>query len=154
MGEEVDESEARREAIKKSLLFKGPTVVAALVCWVAFAFSDAAGIAMVLAPSDLMGTFLIGGTGGGLPSQGVLDLVGVVMVILGVMYVVSGALLWSEVHWIKGVYVGIIVSVLGMVGSGLGTVFAPGLAATGMIINVLIVTLLATETWEATRGIK
>ncbi|MDG6910072.1 MAG: hypothetical protein JRN08_06855 [Nitrososphaerota archaeon] len=154
MGEEVDESEARREAIKKSLLFKGPTVVAALVCWVAFAYSDAAGVAMVLAPSDLMGTFLVGGTGGGLPSQGVLDLVGVVMVILGVMYVVSGILLWSEVHWIKGVYVGIIVSVLGMVGSGLGTVFAPGLAATGMIINVLIVTLLATETWEATRGMK
>ncbi len=154
MDKEEDESEARRAAIKKSLLFKGPTVVAALVCWVAFAFSDAAGVAMVLAPNDLSGTFLISSSGGALPSQYVLDLLGVVMVLLGVMYVVSGILLWSEVHWIKGVYVGIIVSVVGMVGSGLGTVFAPGLAATGMIINVLIVTLLATETWEATRGMK
>ncbi|MDG6990272.1 MAG: hypothetical protein JRM99_02490 [Nitrososphaerota archaeon] len=153
MGEE-DTIEARKEAIRKSLLFKGPTVVAALVCWVAFAFSDAAGVAMVLAPSYLAGTFLVGGTVGALPSQAVLDLVGIVMVILGVLYVISGILLWSEVHWIKGVYVGIIVSVVGMVGSGLATVFAPGLAATGMIINVLIVTLLATETWEATRGMK
>ncbi|HKT22794.1 MAG TPA: hypothetical protein VJR06_09335 [Nitrososphaerales archaeon] len=154
MGKEEDESEARKEAIKKSLLFKGPTVVAALVCWVAFAFADASGVAMVLAPQDLAGTFLITGVGGALPSQAVLDLLGVAMVILGLLYVVSGILLWSEVHWIKGVYVGIVVSVVGMVASGLGTVFAPGLAATGMIINVLIVTLLATETWEATRGVK
>ncbi|MDG7009008.1 MAG: hypothetical protein JRN06_12420 [Nitrososphaerota archaeon] len=152
MGEE-SEIDARKEALKKSLLFKGPTVVAALVCWVAFAFSDATGVALVLAPKDLSGTFLVG-AGGSLPSQGILDAMGVMMVILGLLYVVSGILLWSEVHWIKGVYVGIIVSVVGMVGSGLGTVFAPGLAATGMIVNVLIVTLLATETWEATRGMK
>ena len=153
MGEEESEIDARKEALKKSLLFKGPTVVAALVCWVAFVFSDATGVALVLAPSDLSGTFLVT-AGGSLPSHGVLDAMGVMMVILGLLYVVSGILLWSEVHWIKGVYVGIIVSVVGMVGSGLGTVFAPGLAATGMIINVLIVTLLATETWEATRGMK
>ena len=154
MGGEESESEKREEAIRKSLLFKGPTVVAALVCFVAFAYSDVAGVVMVFAPSDLQGTFLVGGTGGSLPSQAALDTIGIVMVLLGVMYVVSGALLWSEVHWIKGVYAGIIVSVVGMVGSGLGTVIAPGFAATGMIINVLIVTLLATETWEATRGVK
>ncbi len=154
MGEAENEGEKRREAMKKSLLFKGPTVVAALVCFVAFAFSDATGIAMVLAPSMLQGTFLVPATVGTAPSQGLLDAVGIVMGILGVLYVVSGILLWSEVHWIKGVYAGIIVSIVGMVGAGLATVFAPGIAATGMIINVLIVTLLATETWEATRGMK
>ena len=154
MSEEEREREARNDAIRKSLLFKGPTVVAALVCFVAFAFSDAVGVGMVLAPGALQGTFLIDLSNGALPSQVLLDSMGVVMVVLGVMYVVSGILLWSEEHWIKGVYIGIVVSVLGMVGSGLGTTFAPGVAATGMIINVLIVTLLATETWEATRGVK
>jgi hypothetical protein len=153
MGKEESEIEARREAIKKSLLFKGPTVVAALVCFVAFAFAESAGLAMVFAPYALQGTFLIG-EGSGLPSHELLSLMGAVLAVLGVLYVASGVLLWSEVHWIKGVYAGIIVSVVGMVGAGLGTVFAPGIAATGMIINVLIVTLLATETWEATRGMK
>lgn len=154
MHREENETEKRKAAISKSLLFKGPTVVAALVCFVAFAFSAAAGFALVLAPSELQGTFLVSLSGGSPPPQDVLDLLGAVLVLLGVMYVVAGTLLWSEVHWIKGVYAGIIVSVLGMVGSGLGTTFAPGIAATGMIINVLIVTLLATETWEATRGMR
>ena len=154
MGETESESEKRKEAMKKSLLFKGPTVVAALVCFVAFAFSDATGVAMVLAPSTLQGTFFVPVASGAGPSQGLLDAVGIVMGILGIFYAVSGILLWSEVHWIKGVYAGIVVSIVGMVGAGLSTVFAPGIAATGMIINVLIVTLLATETWEATRGMK
>ncbi len=154
MDEEESKTEKRREAISKSLLFKGPTVVAALVCFVAFVFSDAVGLAIVLAPNLLQGTFLVALAPGGLPAQGFLDLVGVFMVLLGMMYVVSGVLLWSEVYWIKGVFAGIVVSVVGMVASGLATTFAPGVAATGMIVNVLIVTLLATETWEATRGMK
>lgn len=154
MGEEESEGEKRQAAMKRSLLFKGPTVVAALVCFVAFAYSIATGVAIMVAPAALQGTFLLPTTGGNAPSQGFLDIMGVVMGILGFLYVVSGALLWSEVYWIKGVYAGIVVSIVGMVGAGLWTVFAPGIAATGMIINVLIVTLLATETWEATRGMR
>ncbi|MDG6898486.1 MAG: hypothetical protein JRN24_01980 [Nitrososphaerota archaeon] len=146
--------EERRRSGGSSLLFKGPTVVAALVCWVAAVFSGAAGAAITLAPSELQGTFLVSLSNGSLPSQGLLDLVGVIMVALGVGYVGSGILLWSELYWIKGIYVGMIVSMVGMVVSGLGTTLAPGMAAAGMIINVLIVTLLATETWEARRGMR
>lgn len=146
--------EERRRSDGASLLFKGPTVVAALVCWVAAVFSGAAGAAIALAPSDLQGTFLVSLSTGTLPSPGFLDLVGAVMIGLGIGYVVSGILLWSERHWIKGIYAGMIVSMVGMVGSGLGTTLAPGMAAAGMIINVLIVTLLATETWEARRGMR
>ncbi len=152
MGGEQDKIEERREAVSKSLLFKGPTVVAAIVCIVAAFASAAIGAAFMFAPSDLQGTFLISLSNGNLPSQSLLNLAGGVMVMLAVVYVVSAVLLWSEVHWIKGIYAGMIVSIIGMVGSGLGTTFAPGIAAAGMIVNVLIVTLLATETWEARRG--
>ncbi len=154
MGGEHEGGEEARRGDSASLLFKGPTVVAALVCWVAAVFSAAAGAAIALAPSDLQGTFLVSLSTGSIPSQGFLDLVGAVMVGLGIGYVISGVLLWSEVYWIKGIYVGMIVSMVGMVGSGLGTTLAPGMAAAGMIINVLIITLLATETWEARRGMK
>ena len=154
MGGEHEGAEGERRPDSASLLFKGPTVVAALVCFVAAVFSAAAGIGIAVAPSDLQGTFLVTLSNGTLPSSGLLDLVGGVMVGLGVAYVLSGVLLWSEVHWIKGVYAGLIVSMVGMVASGLGTTLAPGMAAAGMIINVLIVTLLATETWEARRGMK
>ena len=153
MGEHEGVEGARR-ADSASLLFKGPTVVAALVCFVAAVFTAAAGVAIAFASGDLQGTLLVSLSSGDLPSQGLLDLVGAVMVGAGAGYGVSGVLLWSEVHWIKGVYAGLIVSMVGMVSSGLGTTLAPGMAAAGMIINVLIVTLLATETWEARRGIK
>lgn len=150
MGKE--ERVERREADSKSLLFKGPTVVAALVCIVAAIFSVALGAVIVYAPGALEGTFLISLSGGGPASRGLLNLVGGSMVALGALYVVAAFLLWSEVHWIKGVYVGIIVSSVGTLASGLDTTIAPGIAAAGMILNVLIVTLLATETWEARRG--
>ncbi len=140
--------------MSRSLLFKGPTVVAALVCLVAAIFSAAIGVALMIAPSDLEGTFLISISNGSPLSQSLQNLAGVMMLVLAVVYVVSAVLLWSEVYWIKGIYVGIVVSVIGTVGSGLGTTFAPGIAAAGMIINVLIVTLLATETWEARRAMK
>ncbi|MDG7007261.1 MAG: hypothetical protein JRN06_03320 [Nitrososphaerota archaeon] len=153
MGEHEGVEGARR-ADSASLLFKGPTVVAALVCFVAAVFTAAAGVAIAFASNDLQGTLLVSLSSGDLPSQGLLDLVGAVMVGLGAGYVISGVLLWSEVHWVKGVYVGLIVSMVGMVASGLGTTLAPGMAAAGMIIDVLIVTLLATETWEARRGMK
>lgn len=154
MGVESGAVEEGRRADSGSLLFKGPTVVAALVCFVAAAFTASAGVAVVFASGSLKGTFLVSLSGGDLPSQGLLDLIGVVMIGLGAGYVISGVLLWSEVHWVKGVYVGLIFSMVGMVASGLGTTLAPGMAAAGMIVNVLIVTLLATETWEARRGMK
>lgn len=153
MGEDQEKAARRREAESKSLLFKGPTVVAALVCFVAALFSVTVGGAIAFASGDLQGTLLINLSGGPLP-LGLLDLAGAAMIVLGAAYAFSAVLLWSEVQWIRGVYAGIIVSAVGMVGSGLETTFAPGIAATGMIINVLIITLLATETWEASRGAK
>ena len=153
MGENEAVEEGRR-ADSASLLFKGPTVVAALVCFVAAVFTAAAGLAIAFASADLQGTFLVSLSSGGLPSQGLLDMVGAVRIGLGAGYVASGVLLWSVVHWVKGVYAGLIVSMVGMVASGLGTTLAPGMAAAGMIVIVLIVTLLATETWEARRGTK
>lgn len=151
-GGEQDEGE-RRVADNKSLLFKGPTVVAALVCAVAAVFSYGVGVVIIFAPTYLQGTLLVDLSTGDAPSQGLLNIVGTVVIILGFTYVVSAYLLWSEKHWIKGVYAGIVVSIVGMLESGLDTTFAPGIAAAGMIMNVLIVTLLATETWEARRGI-
>jgi hypothetical protein len=152
MEKEEMKAERRREADGQSLLFKGPTVVAALVCGVSALFYFGTGIAFVSAPGDLQGTLLISLSNGTSPSAGLLDPVGAIMMTLGAAYVVSAYLLWSEAHWIKGVYAGILVSIVGMVVSGLGTTFAPGIAAAGMIVNVLIVTLLATETWEARRA--
>lgn len=153
MGEEEKTGE-RRVADNRSLLFKGPTVVAALVCAVSAVFFFGVGIAVVSAPNLLRGTFLVDLSTGSAPSQVLLNVVGAVLAILGLTYVISAYLLWSERHWVKGVYAGIIVSVVGMLESGLDTTFAPGIAAAGMILNVLIVTLLATETWEARRGAK
>jgi hypothetical protein len=153
VGKEDGEVEERRVA-SGSLLFKGPTVVAALVCLVAALFAGAVGAMILVTPDALQGSILINLSGGGkLPSADLL-LIGGTMVVLGVLYVISAALLWSEVQWIRGVYVGIVVSMVGTVVSGLGTTLAPGIAAAGMIINVLIVTLLATETWEARRAMK
>lgn len=152
-GEET-RSEERMEAISRSFLFKGPTVVAALVCLVAALFSVAVGVAVAYTPSNLQGTFLVTLSNGAPLPQGLLNTVGGVMIALGVLYALSALLLFSEQHWIKGVYAGIVVSMVGMLVSGLSTTFAPGIAASGLIINVLIVTLLATETWEATRGVK
>ena len=154
MGEKENKTEERSGTVSKSLLFKGPTVIAALVCFVAALFSVAVGAAVFYTPGGVQGTFLINLSNGNPLPQGLLDTVGSAMVGLGVLYGLSALLLWSEVHWIKGVYAGIIVSMVGMVVSGLSTTFAPGIAATGMIVNVLIITLLATETWEATRGMK
>ncbi|MDE1854254.1 MAG: hypothetical protein KGI38_10995 [Thaumarchaeota archaeon] len=154
MDGEQNKAEVRNAAERKSLLFKGPTVVAALVCVVAAAFSTGVGIAFLYTPGALQGTFLISLSNGSSPSQGLLNLVGILLVALGLAYVVSAVLLWSETHWIKGIYAGMMVSILGMLGAGLGTTFAPGIAAAGMIVNVLIVTLLATETWEARRGVE
>jgi hypothetical protein len=153
MGESSKE-EGRREMAKGSLLFKGPTVVAALVCFVAALFAVSVGVAVVTSPGSFQGSLLLNLGGGGQLSQGSIDLIGGTMVALGLMYTASAVLLWSEVHWIKGVYAGIIVSMVGTVASGLGTTLAPGIAAAGMIINVLIITLLATETWEARRAMK
>lgn len=153
MGEE-ETHERRSDAVSGSLLFKGPTVVAALVCLVAAIFSLGVGSVIIVSPGQLQGSILVNLSGGGQLPQGDLNLIGGAMVALGFLYVVSAVLLWSEVQWIRGVYVGIVVSMLGTVVSGLGTTLAPGVAAAGMIINVLIVTLLATETWEARRGMK
>ncbi|MDG7012637.1 MAG: hypothetical protein JRN46_00250 [Nitrososphaerota archaeon] len=152
MGRGEETEEERRVADGNSLLFKGPTVVAALVCAVAAAFSYGVGIGIIFAPAYLQGIFLVDLSTGNAPSQGLLNIVGAVIVTLGLAYVISAYLLWSEKHWIKGVYAGIVVSIVGMLESGLDTTFAPGIAAAGMILNVLIVTLLATETWEARRG--
>lgn len=148
----IREHSTVRGASSDSFLFKGPTVVAALVCAATAVFSVAIGVAMMTAPDTLQGTFLVSLSGGHPLSQGLLNSVGSLTVALGAAYVVSASLLWSEVHWVKGVYVGMMVSIIGMLGSGLETTFAPGIAAAGMIVNVLIVTLLATETWEARRG--
>ncbi|MDG6960490.1 MAG: hypothetical protein JRM89_04335 [Nitrososphaerota archaeon] len=146
--------EGGRASVSNSFLFKGPTVVAALVCGVAAVFSVAIGVAMATSPGSLEGTLLVNLSAGTSPSNGLLGGFGTVNVALGVVYVLSATLLWSETHWVKGVYVGMIVSIVGMVWSGLATTFAPGIAAAGMIVNVLIATLLATETWEARRGTK
>ena len=154
MAGELAHEETGKEVVGRSLLFKGPTVVAALVCGVAAVFSTALAVAFVFSPGALRGTFIVDLSNGSAPSQEVLNIVGFVLMALGVMYAVSAVLLWSEVHWIRGVYVGIVVSMVGMLWSGLGTTFAPGVAAAGMLLNVLIITLLATETWEATRGIR
>ncbi|MCL5672591.1 MAG: hypothetical protein JRN56_04710 [Nitrososphaerota archaeon] len=151
MIEREEESKEMRVAESNSLLFKGPTVVAALVCAVAAVFFYGVGIGIIFAPVYLQGTFLVDLSTGNAPSQGLLNVVGAVIVTLGLAYVISAYLLWSEKHWIKGVYAGIVVSIVGMLESGLDTTFAPGMAAAGMIVNVLIVTLLATETWEARR---
>jgi hypothetical protein len=154
MGVEQNNAQGRKDDEGESLLFKGPTVVAALVCIVAAVFSFGTGMAFLFAPDPLQGTLLINLSNGSAPSGSLLDLLGVVLVALGIVYVISAALLWSEAHWIKGVYAGIIVSIVGTLVSGLGTTLAPGIAAAGMIVNVLIVTLLATETWEARRAMK
>ena len=153
MGKEETEEEMR-VAESNSFLFKGPTVVAALVCAVAAVFYYGIGIGIIFSSGYLQGTFLVDLSTGGAPSQGLLNVVGAVIVTLGLTYVISAYLLWSEKHWVKGVYAGIVVSIVGMLESGLDTTFAPGIAAAGMIVNVLIVTLLATETWEARRGTK
>lgn len=150
MGEQ--ESEKRRREASGSLLFKGPTVVAALVCFVAALFSIAVGAAVLASPASLQGSLLVNLAGGDALPQGDIGLIGGTLVGLGVAYAFSAVLLWSEVHWVKGVYAGIIVSMVGTVAAGLGTTLAPGIAAAGMIINVLIITLLATETWEARRS--
>ena len=153
MGEE-DRAGEERKVASGSLLFKGPTVVAALVCLVAALFAGVVGAMILVTPDALQGSILINLSGGGkLPTEDLL-LIGGTMIVLGVLYVISAVLLWSEVQWIRGVYVGIVVSMVGTVVSGLGTTLAPGIAAAGMIINVLIVTLLATETWEARRAMK
>ena len=81
-------------------------------------------------------------------TQGIITIVGVATLILGIFYVVSGALLWSATRWVQGAYMGIVVSVLGTVISGAVVLFAPGPAAAAMVVNVLIITLIATETWE------
>lgn len=153
MGESESEGEERR-GVGGSLLFKGPTVVAALVCLVAALFALVVGTMVLFMPDALQGSLLVDLAGGGKLPAGDLVLIGGTMVVLGVLYVISAVLLWSEVQWIRGVYVGIVVSMVGTVVSGLGTTLAPGIAAAGMIINVLIVTLLATETWEARRAMK
>ena len=144
----------RKQEEKKSLLFKGPTVVAAIVCFVSGIFSLGIGFASLFASSDLQGTLLINLSNGHSISGGLLDLVGATTISIGIAYFASGILLWSKKHWIMGIYFGIMISIVGMVASGLGTTFAPGLAAAGMIINVLIVTLLATETWEESRDME
>jgi len=146
------DAEERREAERKSLIFKGPTVVAALVCFVAALFAVFLGLIILTVPSELQGTFFVNLSNGNPVSSSLLGLITVVLLILGGGYVLSGALLWSKTHWIKGIYVGIMVSIVGMLASGLATTFAPGLAASGLILNILIVTLIATETWEESRG--
>lgn len=150
--QEHKDAEEMKEAERRSLIFKGPTVVAALVCFVAALFAVGLGLVVFTVPSDLQGTFFVNLSNGNPVSRGLLELIGVVLVILGGGYVLSGALLWSKAHWIKGVYVGIMVSIVGMLASGLATTFAPGLAASGLVLNILIVTLVATETWEESRG--
>ena len=127
--EEQKNAEDRKEAERKSPLFNGPTVVAALVCFVAALFSAAMGLAALLAPSDVRGSLLINLANGQTISNGFLELLGVVMIALGGAYILSGALLWSKVYWIKGIYFGIMVSIAGLVVSGFGTTFAPGAAA-------------------------
>jgi hypothetical protein len=144
----------RKQAERKSLLFKGPTVVAAIVCFVSGVFSIGIGFIALFASSDLQGTLLINLSNGHSISGGLLDLVGATTIGLGIAYFVAGILLWTKKYWISGIYFGIMISIVGMVASGLGTTFAPGLAAAGMIINVLIVTLLATETWEESRDME
>ena len=99
MGEEKTAQE-RRKAESRSFLFRGPTVVAALVCAVSAVFSVAVGAALVSAPSALEGTLLVSLSNGNPPPQGLLNAVGGVMLLLAFAYVVSAGLLWSEVHWI------------------------------------------------------
>lgn len=152
MTEEQGSEERKRTVVANSLLFKGPTVVAALVCAVAAVFSMAVGAVIATNPQSLEGTFLVDFASGNSALLGLLSGIGVVMLALGAAYVASAVLLWSETHWVRGVYLGIVVSIVGMVWSGLETTFAPGVAAAGMIVNVMIITLLATETWEARRG--
>lgn len=152
--EEAKVVDERKEAERKSLLFRGPTVVAAMVCFVTAVFAISIGLVALIVPSDVQGTLLINLSGGQAVSGSLLDLISVVLLALGVAYVLSGVLLWSSKLWIKGIYMGMLVSIVGTVVSGLGTTFAPGGAAAGMIINVLIITLLATETWEESRGLE
>lgn len=146
--------EKERQAERKSLLFRGPTVVAALVCFVTAAFTFPIGLVGLVAPSDVAGTLLINLSNGQPVSTLLVDAASVILISLGAVYVLTGVFLWSSRLWIKGIYLGITVSIVGAVVSGLGTTFAPGAAAAGMIINVLIVTLLATETWEESRSLK
>lgn len=145
--------EEHRQEERQSILFRGPTVVAALVCFVTAAFTFSIGAVGLAVPSDVQSTLLVNLSSGQLSSNFV-NIMSVVLIVLSVAYIATGVLLWSSRSWIKGIYVGIAVSIIGTVVSGLATTFVPGAAAAGMIINVLIVTLLATETWEESRNLK
>ncbi|MCL4519353.1 MAG: hypothetical protein M1587_09165 [Thaumarchaeota archaeon] len=153
MEERKASEEEARQVERRSALFRGPTVVAALVCFVTAAFTFSIGAVGLIVPSDVQNTLLIN-LSNGQPVSDLVDIMSLVLIVLGVAYVLTGVLLWSSGSWIKGIYIGIAVSIVGTVVSGLSTTFAPGAAAAGMIINVLIVTLLATETWEESRSLK
>ncbi len=152
IAKEEKKLEREREEIeeeKKALFRRGPTVAASLVCIILGAVGAVTGGVAIFAPSYIEGMIVLTSLG---PStqitQGIITLVGVATLILGVFYVVSGSLLWSATRWVTGAYMGIIVSVLGTVVSGAVVLFAPGPAAAAMVVNVLIITLIATETWE------
>ena len=119
-----------------------------ILCIVSGLFSASVGLIALVQPSTLQGTLLISLAGGQAVSSALVGLAGFIMILLGVGYFASSAMLWSKSTWVRGTYLGVLVSIIGAVISGLATLFAPGAAAAGMVINILIITLLATQSWE------
>ena len=112
-------------------------------------FSIVLGVLSLLAPSSLQGVVVINALVQNQPLGSLfVSLLGPVSLSLGVLYMIAGLFLWSPMRWSKGAYLAIIVAVIGTIEGGLAATFAPGAAASGMVINVLLITLIATETWE------
>lgn len=135
---------------KSRLIRGGPTIAAAIVCFVSGVFSLSLGLFIMLAPKDLQGIVFMSLTASNSPisTSSILGITSFVTVILGILYFAAGALLWSYTQWARGAYLGIVVSILGTGLSGLGVTFAPGAASAGLVINILIITMIATEAWE------
>lgn len=131
------------------LMRGGPTVAAALVCFVSGIFSITFGLSVLLLPKDLVGVFLIApiGSSGTLASS-VFELSGMGTTVLGIVYIIAGIFLWSPKMWARGAYLGIVVSIVGTIISGISVTYEPGIAAAGLVVNILIITMIATETWE------
>jgi hypothetical protein len=131
------------------LMRGGPTVAAALVCFVSGVFSITFGLSALLLPKDLVGIFLISPIGSsGTQVSSVFELSGIALTVLGIVYIAAGIFLWSPKMWARGAYLGIIVSIVGTIISGVSVTYEPGIAAAGLVVNILIITMIATETWE------
>ncbi len=150
MNSETSESNEKSSQIENNhSMRRGPTIAAALVCLVTGVFGVLLGVLLLIAPKQTVELIALSPSSNSpFLSSFTLELGGLIITILGVAYLVSALLLWSITRWVNGAYLGIIVSMFGTIVSGLGVTFAPGPAASGLVVNVLIITMIATETWE------